>query len=249
MIHQTPLCRLFLSLWVLTTALLLASPATAESAADAIRDRIAERVPGLTVSDIRPMPYAGLYEVVTQSGEVVYATETGDYLLTGDLLKLTDSGLTNVTELGRSERRADIMAQVKEEELITYPATGEEKASVAVFTDIDCPYCRKLHTEMDRLNELGITVQYYGFPRSGPQTASFRKYESVWCSEDSRSAMDDAKAGRQVAEKSCDNPVEEQFELGARIGVTGTPAIVLEDGRMVRGYVPADELARRLGLL
>lgn len=118
-----------------------------------------------------------------------------------------------------------------------------------MFTDIDCPYCRKLHDEVPQLNEYGITVNYYAFPRSGPNTASFRKYESVWCADDQQAAMDAAKAGRKVADASCENPVREQFELGSRVGVTGTPAIVLEDGNMVRGYVPAQRLAEGLGLL
>ncbi|MBS3803113.1 MAG: DsbC family protein [Oleiphilaceae bacterium] len=248
MSYTRSFCRIS-SLLALVPAVLFALPASAESVEETIRERITEKVPGLTVASVRPAPAQGLYEVVTETGEIVYATESGTYLLTGDLLQLTETGIANVTESGRAERRAETMAGIEKQELISYPAKGEEKARVAVFTDIDCPYCRKLHTEMDRLNELGITVDYFGFPRSGPATASFRKYESVWCADDPQTAMDDAKSGRSVADKSCENPVAEQFELGGRVGVTGTPAIVLEDGRMVRGYVPADELARRLGLM
>lgn len=245
MTYHTLLCRTLLVL----LPLFFAGQVQAGEAEKTIRDRISERVPGLTITGIRPAPADGLYEVVTSTGEVFYATASGEYLVTGDLLQLTDQGVANLTETGRTERRAETMEAFGEEGVITYPAKGEEKAEVAVFTDIDCPYCRKLHDEMDRMNELGITVHYYGFPRSGPGTPSFAKYESVWCAEDSRAAMDAAKQGRSVPQKSCDNPVRAQFELGGQVGVTGTPAIVLESGEMVRGYVPADKLAEGLGLL
>lgn len=244
-LYQTPLYWLL----ALVLPLLLAGQVSAGEAEQAIRDRIAERVPGLTITGVRPAPVEGLYEVVTDTGEVFYASATGEYLVTGDLLQLTERGVVNTTESGRAERRAETLAEFGEEGLISYPAKGTQKAEIAVFTDIDCPYCRKFHDEMDRLNELGITVHYYGFPRSGPGTASFAKYESVWCAEDSRAAMDAAKQGHSVPQKSCDTPMRDQFELGGRVGVTGTPAIVLESGEMVRGYVPADKLAEGLGLL
>ncbi|MDX1635987.1 MAG: DsbC family protein [Marinobacter sp.] len=245
MTYQT----LFYRMLLLLLPLLLAGQAQAGEAEQTIRDSITERVPGLTITGVREAPADGLYEVVTSSGEVFYATAGGEFLITGDLLQLTGQGVANITETGRTERRAEAMAAFGEEGLITYPAKGEQKAEIAVFTDIDCPYCRKLHDEMGRFNELGITVHYYGFPRSGPGTPSFAKYESVWCAEDSRAAMDAAKQGRSVPSKSCDNPVRAQFELGGQVGVTGTPAIVLESGEMVRGYVPADRLAEGLGLL
>ncbi len=140
------------------------------------------------------------------------------------------------------------MESYGEDGLITYKASNQ-KAVIDVFTDIDCPYCRKLHDEVSQLNDYGITVNYYAYPRSGPGTPSFAKYISVWCAEDQQSAMDAAKSGKAVETATCANPVLEQFELGGRIGVTGTPAIVLEDGNVVRGYVPARDLANGLGLL
>jgi thiol:disulfide interchange protein DsbC len=201
------------------------------------------------VHSVKASEAPGLYEVQSNNGETIYATEDGTYLLTGDLLKLTDTGIANVTEASRAETRRDQMATYGDEGVISYPANGEEKAVVSVFTDIDCPYCRKLHDEVPQLNDYGITVNYYAFPRSGPNTPSFSKYVSVWCADDQQAAMDAAKAGQSVAQKTCENPVGEQFRLGGQVGVTGTPAILLEDGNMVRGYVPARNLAEGLGLL
>lgn len=236
------------------TLLIVAALATTTSVhggetEDGIAEKLTAAIPGLKISDVRQSEAEGLYEVDSNNGDTIYTTADGQYILTGDLLKVTSSGIANVSEQGRASKRARTMAEFGDEGVISYPATGEEKASVAVFTDIDCPYCRKLHDEVPQLNEMGITVHYYGFPRSGPNTPSFRKYISVWCSDDQQAAMDAAKQGRSVKDQSCENPVAEQFQLGGRVGVTGTPAIVLEDGNMVRGYVPAEKLAEGLGLL
>lgn len=228
---------------------LFAATASAGEVEDRIAERLAGAVPGLTVSSVRESEAKGLYEVQSNNGETIYTTEDGQYLLTGDLLKITETGIANVTEQARAGQRLAAMEDYGSEGLITYPASGEEKAVINVFTDIDCPYCRKLHNEMPQLNDYGITVNYYAFPRSGPGTPSFKKYISVWCAEDQQAAMDAAKSGKPVESASCENPVLEQYRLGGRVGVTGTPAILLEDGNMVRGYVPAENLAKGLGLL
>lgn len=224
------------------------SVANAGEAEDRITKRLTEAVPGLKVTSVRESEAKGLYEVRSNNGDTIYSTADGQYLFTGDLLKLTDGGIANVTEAGRAEQRRELMASAGVEDTIRFPAKNE-KAVIDVFTDIDCPYCRKLHDEVSELNEYGITVNYYAFPRSGPNTPSFSKYVSVWCADDQQSAMNAAKGGRSVPQATCDNPVLEQYQLGGRIGVTGTPAIVLEDGAMVRGYVPARKLAEGLGLL
>lgn len=234
----------------LVLSLFLAAPqAVAETPEEAITKRLSEAVPGLRVDAVKESAVPGLYEVRTNNRDMIYATGDGEYILAGELLQLTDQGVVNVTEKARSGERADTMAAFGDEGLITYPATGEQKAEIDVFTDIDCPYCRKLHDEMDRLNELGITVNYYAFPRSGPGTPSFTKYESVWCADNQLEAMNRAKSGEKVSQASCDNPVADQYQLGREVGVTGTPAILTEDGNMIRGYVPADKLAEGLGLL
>src|SRR5690554_4675340 len=233
----------------LMVSLASASVVSAGETEDKVAKRLAEAVPGLTVVSVRESEAEGLYEVQSNNGDTIYTTQDGVYLLTGDLLKITGNGIANVTEEARAETRKRQMADFGDEGLISYPAKGEQKAVVDVFTDIDCPYCRKLHDEIPELNSYGITVNYYAFPRSGPGTPSFRKYESVWCSEDQQGAMDAAKGGKSVSPKTCDNPVGAQYRLGGQVGVTGTPAIVLEDGNMVRGYVPARNLAEGLGLL
>lgn len=215
---------------------------------DGISERLSGAVPGLKILSVQESEAKGLYEVQSANGETVYTTSDGQYLLTGDLLKVTDKGIANVTEEARAGQRQKVMEGYGKDGLITFKASNE-KAVIDVFTDIDCPYCRKLHDEVQQLNEYGITVNYYAYPRSGPGQPSFVKYESVWCAEDQKAAMSAAKAGKAVPAAECENPVLEQFQLGQRVGVTGTPAILLEDGNIVRGYVPAKSLAEGLGLL
>ncbi|WP_372964786.1 DsbC family protein [Marinobacter sp.] len=233
----------------LTMSLASVSVVSAGEVEDGIASRLSDAVPGLKVMSVRESEAAGLYEVYSSNGDTIYTTKDGVYLLTGDLLKITGNGIANVTEEARADVRKQQMADFGKEGLISYPAKGEQKAVIDVFTDIDCPYCRKLHDEIDELNGYGITVNYYAFPRSGPGTPSFTKYESVWCADDQRKAMDAAKSNKSVSRKTCDNPVEAQYHFGTQVGVTGTPAIVLEDGNMIRGYVPARNLAEGLGLL
>ncbi|MFO8142480.1 MAG: DsbC family protein [Marinobacter sp.] len=225
------------------------SAASAAVIEDQIASQLMAAIPGLNVTSVRESEATGLYEVQSNNGDTIYTTADGVYLLTGDLLKITDSGIANVSEASRAGQRKAQMAAFGGKGIISYPAKGEQKAVIDVFTDIDCPYCRKMHDEVPELNEYGITVNYYGFPRSGPGTPSFRKYESVWCADDQQAAMDAAKGGWSVVQKACKNPVEAQYRLGGQVGVTGTPAILLEDGNVVRGYVPARNLAEGLGIL
>ncbi|MDG5498259.1 DsbC family protein [Marinobacter sp. BGYM27] len=215
----------------------------------AIKSRLTSSVPGLEILDVSPAGTSGLYKVTTNNKDMIYTTQSGEFFLVGDLYQISDKGIANVTESDRAAQRVKALADVDRKDMISYVPEGDVKAQIYVFTDIDCPYCRKLHEDVPRLNELGVQVNYLGYPRSGPGTPSFKKYIAVWCSDDRQGAMDNAKQGVQVPAKSCENPIADQFALGGRLGVTGTPAIILDDGHMVRGYVPADDLAKGMGIL
>lgn len=223
--------------------------AAADSNVNVIREKLSEAIPQLDITSVRKSEVPGMYEVSSTNNGTILATEDGQYLLTGDVLKLTPEGIANLSEEKRLTERSETLAAFGMDGIISYPATGSEKAEIAVFTDIDCPYCRKFHNEIPELNGLGITVHYYGFPRSGPDTPSFAKYVSVWCSDDQQSAMDAAKQGRNVDRQNCVNPVAEQYRLGQQVGVTGTPAIIMEGGQVIPGYRPARQIAEAIGVL
>jgi len=189
-------------------------------------------------------PIDGMLEV-TYGNDLFYVTADGNYLLHGQIFDLNSKA--NLTENRLSSDRKKVIDGVDESSMIVYKANGEQKHVITVFTDIDCPYCRKLHEGMKQMNDLGITVRYMAFPRAGLGSKGYSDAESVWCASDRQKAMDDAKLHGKIAQKRCDDsPVKAQYELGKRIGVTGTPAIILSNGKMMPGYAPPQKLAAML---
>lgn len=234
-----------------------ASAAEKTSAEKTITDALRASRPDFVITDISQVKGQALYEVTLASGDIIYATPDGQYFVYGSLFQVAPGKLTNVTAQKQDVQRAALMGKVTEKDMIVFKAKGKEKAQINVFTDIDCGYCRKLHQEVPKLNDMGITVRYLAYPRAGvwqdqartQYTGSFKKIKSVWCAKDRKEAMNKAKSSGFIAENiKCEAPIEAQLELGEQMGVKGTPAIVLSNGEMIGGYLPADQLAQRLGL-
>lgn len=205
-------------------------------------EQFSERLGGRIPDSIAETPVAGLYELVLGS-QIMYLSESGQYALQGDLYDLTAGD--NITENRRNDLRAATLQQLSADEMIVFPAE-DEKYQVSVFTDIDCGYCRKLHSEISAYNDQGITVRYLAFPRAGVNSESYNKAVSAWCADNPQAAMTAAKLGQDIPEKTCPNPVAKHYELGQQLGVRGTPSILLNNGEMVPGYVPAARLAQSL---
>ena len=239
--------------WIVLGLMALGVAPAAVGADDEVRERIesvlAEQVPALQVRDVRPTEVDGLYEVRTDQ-DTLYMTGDGRHGFLGEVLRFDDeAGIVNLTEQGRSEDRREALASLDESDMIIFRPEGEVKAVLHVFTDIECGYCRQLHQGMDEMNEMGIQVNYLAFPRGGAGSSGYNKLVSAWCAEDPEQAMDRAKGGESIPERlDCDHPVDEHFQLGHQVGVSGTPASLLEDGRMLPGYRPPQALAQLLGL-
>ncbi len=214
-------------------------PAFADDIPEGLRQSLGTLLPGVQTESVRETPMKGLYEIV-MGAQVFYMSADGQYLIQGNLVDVATR--TNLTDASRNTARRAAVEGVAEERMVVF-SPDEVKHSVTVFTDIDCGYCRKLHSEMDAYNEKGIEVRYLFYPRSGTATPSYDKAVSVWCADDRKQALTDAKGGKEVPAKKCDNPVAEHMALGEAMGVTGTPALVLEDGELVPGYIPPDRLA------
>lgn len=208
-----------------------------------IREVLTLTQPNMEIGKIKLSPIAGLYEVAIQNGQVIYASENAEFFIPGDLYQASPEGFVNLGEQRRNATRAAKIAAIDESEMVIFDAVGERKATITVFTDVDCPYCRKLHAEVPQLNEMGIAVRYLAYPRTGLNTETYFKMVSTWCAEDPKSVLTSAKRGGAVAPAECDNPVARHYQLGREVGVTGTPALVLEDGSILPGYVPAETLA------
>ncbi|KPU82996.1 thiol:disulfide interchange protein [Psychromonas sp. PRT-SC03] len=196
----------------------------------------------LQVSSIKASGVDGLYEVLTNSG-IYYVSKNGQYLIYGNIYDI-DNNMKNITENSlASLRQSKLQAFAKD--MIVFKAPNE-KHVITVFTDSSCAYCQKLHSEISDYNQLGITVRYLAFPRAGLDSSEYHIMTSIWCSDDPKLAMDKAMKHQQIETKQCSNSVKEQYELGLFFGVRGTPAIVLEDGSLKPGYLPADRLLKML---
>ena len=221
------------------------------SAADSgnlLLQRLKRIRPDIPINTVSPSPVPGILEMELDGGTVLYGTEDGKFMFAGDLYSIGDVNLVNLAEAKRETVRKELMAAVDAKDAWVFKPAGQTKAVVSVFTDVDCGYCRKLHAEVPRLNELGVEVRYLAYPRAGIGSESYNTIVSAWCADDRGDALTKAKAGQNIAAKTCVNPVAEQFQLGQEVGVTGTPAIVTDTGKLLPGYMPADVLAQTLGL-
>lgn len=237
------------ALLLLAALLALSLPVfSQQGGAERLAERLAVSGQPMPVESVSETPLAGFYEVRLETGERFYSDAEGRYFLVGDLYENADQGLVNLSEQSRSTERAARLAAVPEGERVIFRGP-ESRAELMVFTDTTCPYCRRLHEEVPRLNELGIEVHYLAFPRAGMNGEGARQLRQVWCADDRTEAMSAAKRGEALpGATDCDNPVESQYHLGMELGVQGTPAIVLPDGTLVPGYVPAERLATMLGI-
>ena len=226
-------------------------PSTVE---EQILYRLREARPDLEFGNVKPSPLKGYYEVSIDNRQTVYVGEDGMHFFSGELYFAEPGKLVNATEMARSEERQAVLAELPKSDMIIFEAVGKPKAIVNVFTDVTCGYCRKLHDEVAEMNELGIEVRYLAYPRTGIErdgqyTPSYIETSKAWCAKDRVDAMTRLKGGQPLSSGTCDdNPLREQFLLGQKFGVTGTPAIVLADGTLVPGYRSARAYAELLGV-
>ena len=203
--------------------------------------------PDLEFTKATPSVLPGLYEVEFKGGGLIYSSESGDHFLVGEVYEVKQDRIVNLSEAKKDVLRAAEVKNLKASDMVVYSPKGEVKASMYVFTDVDCGYCRLIHKEVPSLNEMGVEVRYLAFPRAGIGSNSYKKIASAWCAKDKQGALDELKAGKNIDIDVCDpNPISEQYSLGQKLGVTGTPAIVLESGELIPGYLKAPELAKRL---
>lgn len=198
----------------------------------------------LTAADVRPSPIPGILEVIVDTN-VLYVY--GDsFVISGEILDLSKEKKSwSVTEQTSRRIRAKLLAALDPKDMISYPAKKPQIGSVLVFTDIDCSYCHKLQDNIQEYTDLGIEIRYVAFPRTGPDTPSYYKAVSVWCSSDPKRDLTRSMQGTDLPRNKCArNPVDKGFELGLKIGINGTPTFVLENGTKIAGLASPKELAK-----
>ena len=193
-----------------------------------------------------PTDMDDIYWVTAEGLPAFFTDKSGKHIIQGQIIAVGDTAPVDISAALIASSAQKALKAVDKSEMIIYPAKGATKAVVYTFTDADCGYCRKLHSEMDDINARGIEVRYLAWPRS---QESVPKMEAIWCSEDRNAAMNQAKIGEDIQAPSCSNPVQEHIALGRSLGVNGTPAIFTEAGKQVGGYLPAAELAQAVGAI
>ena len=208
-----------------------------------VRQRVGEMFDMINPEDVKTGPVDGWYMI--QKGSIVaYVSADGRYLLQGDIIDLDSQ--VKLTETSRNEARQELMATLPDDQTIVF-SPEEVKYTVSVFTDVECTYCRRLHSQIDEYLAHGIEVRYLLYPRSGPASRSWNTSEEVWCAADRANALTMAKLDRDFDSAACDaSAIEEHYEMGRDVGLNGTPAIVLSDGTMIGGYLPPDQLKATL---
>jgi thiol:disulfide interchange protein DsbC len=207
------------------------------------RAAIAKKFGDITVEDVRVSPINGVYEI-SRDSEISYVTADGKYAILGDLFDVDSDA--NLSENRRRTIRSRMIQSVPESEMLVF-SPKDPKYTITVFTDIDCGYCRRLHSQIAEYNRLGIRVRYMFFPRTGPNTDSWHKAEAVWCSSNRNEALTRAKNGEEIKAPKCPTDIiKRDFELGQKLMVEGTPAIFLQSGEMLPGYAPPGALVNYL---
>ncbi len=207
------------------------------------RVAIAAKMSGVKPEDLHASTVPGLYELL-RAGDSAYVSADGKYAIIGDMY---ETGTSNdLTENRRRDLRLKLLATIPETQMVVF-GPANPKHTITVFTDMDCAYCRKLHSQISDYNKLGIRVRYIAYPRTGPNTSSWAKAEQVWCSADRKTALTEAKLGKTLSTKICaDNPVAREYEMGQQFNVAGTPTLILGDGELVGGYLAPADLAEQL---
>ena len=219
------------------------APTTSTTAKVDPRIEIASKIPGTRPEDLHPTPVTNIYEVVRGS-DIGYVTTDGKYAFGGDLVEVATN--EDLTEEHRRDIRVAEIGAIPESQMLIF-GPKDPKYTITVFTDVDCAYCRQLHSQIADFNRLGIRVRYLFYPRTGPNTESWTKAEEVWCSADRNDALTRAKLGQPLKTKPCaDNPVARTYALGRSFGLDGTPSIVTASGQMLGGYLPPAELLQEL---
>lgn len=231
--------------WICVALAAAVSAAAAGDLSDpAFRAEVAARIPGVRAEDIEPSPVPGIYRA-RRGLTIAYITADGRYLFDGDLIQLTSG--ENLTAAARRDWRRAVLAKVPESSMLIFEPPAP-RYTLTAFIDVDCPQCRRLHANIDRLLAAGIRVRYLFYPLQGPESASFDKAEAVWCADDRRQALTRAMRGEEIdGGADCGTPVMDHLRLAVQtLQLHGTPGLIAEDGRILSPALTPNELIREV---
>jgi thiol:disulfide interchange protein DsbC len=208
-----------------------------------VRETVSGMFDGINADDVYASDIDGWY-TIRKGAIIAYISGDGRYLLQGDLIDLVDQ--VNLSEKDRNKARVKMMTDISDDQTIVFKPENVRHV-VSVFTDVDCTFCRRLHSQIDEYMDEGIEIRYLLYPRSGPASPSWSKAEQVWCSDDRNEALTLAKLDKNFDTHDCDaSIISTHYAMGQDVGLRGTPAIVLEDGTLFSGYLPPRQLSEAI---
>ncbi len=236
-------CRWLILVLLLSVMSGVAASVSEAEQIDQVRKSLALLLPEVLPESIRRTPIPNLFEVVVGT-RLVYVTGDGRYLIEGEIIDLEQQ--KNLTNPRLNAVTVAAIDAIGEQNMLIFEPKEQTKHTITVFTDIDSAYSRRLHQEIDQYTHRGIRVRYLFFPRAGPVSNSFNKAVAVWCAPDRGAALERAMAGEPIDSPSCPNPIQRHWQLAGRMGVSGAPVLVLDNGDMLPGYVSAERLSEVL---
>lgn len=223
--------------------LLLLSCLISQALADEtqLRKLLEDHFPGTEIESLRKTPFAGLYEVVV-GGEVLYTDDQAKYFFMGHMID-TQSRVSLTSERMqqiRDARRIPIDTLPLEHSIKVVKGKGER--TLIVYSDPNCPFCKKLEKELVDIKNITVHTLLYPILNGSMPTAT-----SIWCASDRLKAWDDFMLhGKAPAGKECETPIQALLQSGQKYRVTGTPTLIFADGSVVSGMIPAVEIEKRL---
>jgi thiol:disulfide interchange protein DsbC len=226
----------------LALAATLMFAATAQADESVIRKALTQQFPGANIASVQKTPYSGLFEVYLD-GQLIYVDAKAQYVFTGDVIDLKKR--TNLTQARLNQLQAIKWDSLPLNNAIkTVKGKGERK--LVVFSDVDCPYCRKFEAELAKVDN--ITVYTFLYPIEGLHPKAVQTSKQIWCAPDRNKAWDEYITRGTVPgnDGKCANPVDATVALGSKLKVSGTPTLFFVNGQRVPGLVPAAQLERLL---
>lgn len=229
-------------LLLLITILFITGCANKEPSIAEARESLENRYPNIVISSITKMDQ-DFFEVRVRD-EIYYLTIDLKHLIAGNIIELSTGN--NLTENSLKKTRLEYLSNINDDDIILY-ASEESKYTITIFTDTSCPYCQKLHNEIDNLVSNGINIRYVLFSRNGRDSDAYNDMVSVWCSKDKTKALDEIFSNSFIESNTCENPISSNYAKAMNLKVNGTPMIFFEDGSVIPGYVSSDKIIDTIG--
>jgi len=228
-------------LLVALTLLFIMSCSKSDATIDDARKSLERQYPNIQISSINKIDQ-DFFEVKIGE-EIYYLTLDLKHLIAGNIIEMSTGN--NITENSYKKTRLDYLSQISDDDVILY-ASANSKHTLTIFTDTSCPYCQKLHNEIDNLVSNKISIKYVLFSRNGSDSDAYNDMVSVWCSKDQKKTLDELFDGSFIESKTCVNPIDNNYTKAMNLSVNGTPMIFFDDGSVIPGYVSSDKIIEAL---